>query len=220
MLSRRQLLLGLLSGAAGLACPTLAMRLDTDRVLEVAGSDYGEASVFAAREWLSLLESLGSEPARQQMEAVNRFFNEWVAWQDDTRVWGEEDYWATPLETLAAAAGDCEDFSIAKYVSLRLLGVANANLRLIYVNARLPEGNQAHMVLGHYETPASIPLVLDNIRTDILPASQRNDLLPVFSFNSEGIWVGGQARSAGDPTARLSRWRDVLRRLQLEGITP
>ncbi len=76
------------------------------------------------------------------------------------------------------------------------------------------------MVLGHYDTPTAVPRILDNIRPEISVASARDDLIPVFSFNSEGIWVGGQSRSAGDPTARLSRWRNVLRRLQQEGIQP
>lgn len=220
MLLRRQVVFGLLASGAGLAWPALAMRGESDRILTAARREYGEAAVFAARQWLSLLESLRAASESEQLASVNGFFNEWVAWQDDIQVWGEKDYWATPLETLAAAAGDCEDFSIAKYVSLRLLGMSNAKLRLIYVNARLPAGNQAHMVLGHYPTPAAIPQILDNIRGDIVPASSRSDLIPVFTFNSEGLWVGGQSGSAGDPTARLSRWRNVLRRLQLEGIMP
>lgn len=220
MLTRRLFLFGALATGLSFWHPALGMRIDSGQLLDAALQNYGETGVFAAREWLSLLDALKNEPLEDQLKAVNDFFNDWVEWLDDIDVWGEEDYWATPLETLAAAAGDCEDFSIAKYVSLRVLGVPDEQLRLIYVNARLPEGSQAHMVLGYYQVPTAMPLIMDNIRPDIAPAGTRTDLIPVFSFNSAGLWVSGQRQSAGDPTARLSRWRNVLRRLQNEGIQP
>jgi hypothetical protein len=75
------------------------------------------------------------------------------------------------------------------------------------------------MVLGYYPSPDAEPLILDNLIGDILPASRRPDLQPVFSFNSAGLWIGGASRSSADPTARLSRWSRVLERMQTEGIT-
>jgi hypothetical protein len=74
------------------------------------------------------------------------------------------------------------------------------------------------MVLGYYEQPDSIPLILDNLVADIESADQRTDLHPVFSFNSDGLWVGNQAQPQIDPTVRLSRWRDLLDRMQREGF--
>ena len=62
------------------------------------------------------------------------------------------------------------------------------------------------------------PLILDNLITDIRPASRRPDLTPVFSFNSEGLWQGVGGPVAGDPTARLSRWREVLGKARAEGF--
>ncbi|MEX1056620.1 MAG: transglutaminase, partial [Natronospirillum sp.] len=105
-----------------------------------------------------------------------------------------------------------------KYMSLRVLGIPNDRLRMIYVNARLSTGSQAHMVLGYYESPTAQPLILDNIRSDIVLAGQRPDLIPVFSFNSQGLWVGAARSSVADPTSRLSRWRNVLARMQTEGF--
>lgn len=137
----------------------------------------------------------------------------------DPVVWGQNDYWATPLEFIGRAAGDCEDFAIAKYVTLLQLGVPNERLRLIYVRARTAGAKtEAHMVLGYYENPSDEPLILDNLITSIRPASQRPDLTPVFSFNSQGLWVAGQSQSAADPTTRLSRWREVLDRMKQEGL--
>ncbi len=81
------------------------------------------------------------------------------------------------MELLTTNGGDCEDFSIAKYLTLRAMGVPDDQLRIIYVKAL--ELNQAHMVLAWYKTPGSDPLILDNLINDIKPASQRNDLEPV-----------------------------------------
>ena len=160
----------------------------------------------------------------EQLKAVNRFFNRGIRFSDDPIVWRSKDYWATPLETFSKGAGDCEDFVIAKYLSLRLLGIPDEKLRLIYVRARLGGPNssltQAHMVLGYYETPTAQPLVLDNLIGDIQPASRRTDLSPIFSFNSSGLWVQGADRPSASSTERLSRWRDLVARLTEEGFEP
>ncbi|MCX7148165.1 MAG: transglutaminase-like cysteine peptidase, partial [Rhodocyclales bacterium] len=120
--------------------------------------------------------------------------------------------------------GDCEDFAIIKYYSLRDAGVPLAKLRLVYVKATLngPAGpyQQAHMVLAYYPTPNAEPLVLDNLIAEIRPASQRRDLQPVFSFNSEAIWngAGGNAAKGAGGTGQLTRWQDLLQRARKEGF--
>lgn len=156
-----------------------------------------------------------------RLQAINEFFNRRIEFRDDVEVWGQADYWASPLESLARGGGDCEDFAIAKYFSLLALGVPWASLRMVYVRAQIggPGGpTQAHMVLAYYAFPAAEPLILDNLITDVRPASRRPDLEPVFSFNSEGLWQGVGAQAAGDPVARLSRWREVLAKARAEGF--
>lgn len=96
-------------------------------------------------------------------------------------------------------------------------GVPSAKLRLVYVRAQIGAVTQAHMVLAYYRDPMAEPLILDNLLGDIRPASRRPDLTPVFSFNAEGMWQGVGASSAGDPSARLSRWRDMLTKAKAEG---
>ena len=158
------------------------------------------------------------DPSR--LLAVNEFFNLRIEFSADQEIWGQPDYWATPLQTLAAGRGDCEDYVIAKYTVLLAMGVSRQRLRLVYVRARVPDepAPVAHMVLAYYATPMGEPLLLDNLRAEVLPASQRNDLTPVFSFNSEGLWQGVGQSTAGDPMARLSRWRDTWQRIQQEGF--
>jgi predicted transglutaminase-like cysteine proteinase len=115
--------------------------------------------------------------------------------------------------------GDCEDFAIAKYFSLINLGIPIAKLRLVYVRAlqQGPNGpvQQAHMVLAYYASPNADPAVLDNLIPEIRPASRRNDLSPIFSFNSSGLWQGTGNQSS---TSNLSRWQDLLARARAEGF--
>jgi predicted transglutaminase-like cysteine proteinase len=181
---------------------------------------YGQGGLNVLEEWFALLERLRGQDVQAQLRDVNDFFNRRVRWVEDIRVWGEEDFWATPLEALGKGQGDCEDYSIAKYITLKQLGVPGERLRMIYVRARIGRSQitQAHMVLGYYSTPNAEPLVLDNISPSISPASQRNDLDPVFSFNSDGLWAGGGSESRADPLARLSRWRSVIGRMQSQGF--
>jgi predicted transglutaminase-like cysteine proteinase len=181
---------------------------------------YGQSGLAVLEEWFALLERLRGQEVQMQLREVNDFFNRRVRWIDDIHVWGQKDYWATPLEAMGKAQGDCEDYSIAKYITLKQLGVSGERLRMIYVRARIGRSQitQAHMVLGYYSTPSAEPLVLDNIVPSITPASQRTDLDPVFSFNSEGLWAGGTTQSRADPLARLSRWRSVVERMQSQGF--
>ncbi len=74
------------------------------------------------------------------------------------------------------------------------------------------------MVLAHYAAPGAEPSILDNLVADIRPASRRRDLEPVFSFNGEGLWQGVGTNRAGDPAARLSRWREVQVKARAEGF--
>jgi predicted transglutaminase-like cysteine proteinase len=171
--------------------------------------------------WRALLDDLDDRSELEQLALVNEFFNLHVRFADDREIWGVADYWATPLEALERGYGDCEDYSVAKYITLGLLGVPIERLRITYVRADTAYTGaavpQAHMVLAYYPAPGAQPLILDNLVNQLLPASARPDLQPVFGFNSEGRWVAG-IRAAADPTARLSRWRDLLRRLGQESL--
>ena len=167
------------------------------------------------REWKQLLSSSHSAVETEKLKKANDFFNQRIAFNDDITIWGQSDYWATPLETIGRGNADCEDFSIAKYYSLLDMGIPLAKLRLVYVKANLNGSQQAHMVLAYYASPTSDPLVLDNLITDIRPASRRTDLSPIFSFNSAGLWQG-----TGNQTSKsnLSRWQDLLQRARAEGF--
>jgi len=172
--------------------------------------------------WANLLASAREQPDGEKLRLVNDFFNRNTHFEEDQKLWAVPDYWATPLETMSTGAGDCEDFSIAKYFTLKAIGIPIERLRLVYVKAQIggPSSgmNQAHMVLAYYSNPDSEPLVLDNLISEIRPASRRTDLTPVFSFNSDGIWAGTGNKDPNADSSRLSRWRDLLARARAEGF--
>lgn len=152
---------------------------------------------------------------RERLEAINLFFNR-VPFVTDREHWGVEDYWASPAEMLSSRGGDCEDFSVAKYFALKELGVPIGKLRITYVKAvRI---NQAHMVLAYYPQPDAEPLILDNLDQHVRPASERPDLVPVYSFNDEDLLVAGSdARLArrGSPL-QIRMWSALLDKLEQE----
>ena len=197
--------------------------VDFDRMQNVLSQRFGPAAVASLRDWQKLLKESADQPVSVKLTRVNDFFNRRIRFGEDLEIWGQIDYWATPMETLGRGAGDCEDFTIAKYLTLLLLNIPDEKLRLIYVQARLAGVNgrsvtQAHMVLAFYPVPDAEPLILDNLINDLQPASRRPDLQPVFSFNSQGLWQGAAgARGAGGPT-NLSRWQELLRRARAEGF--
>ena len=173
---------------------------------------YGKEASKKVEGWRKLINELQGEDLDEKLYEINRFFNRFD-FVDDLVHWQQKDYWATPIEFIATGAGDCEDYTIAKYFSLIELGIPEQQLRLMYVTAL--ELRQPHMVLAYYETPTSIPLVLDNINRRILPANKRRDLSPIYSFNGNGLWAakamgtGRKLRGSGP----MKMWDDMVERL-------
>lgn len=189
------------------------------QILQIAEKRYGNLGPAKGRieSWNQMLQSERNAPEREQLNAVNRFFNQQLRFQDDMQIWHQTDYWATPVEALIKGAADCEDYALAKYFSLRELGIPSEKLRITYVKALTQ--NQAHMVLTFYSSPTADPLVLDNLIGDIRPASQRKDLLPVYAFNAEGLYLPGtNGGKRSSDSKKLSRWQDVLQKMQAEGF--
>ncbi|MFZ3152379.1 cysteine protease LapG [Pseudomonas sp.] len=186
-------------------------------ILQNAESRYGNLGAAKQRiqAWEAQIKASGSSSERDKLNEVNRFFNRQIRFTDDIRLWKQNDYWATPIEMLVKGEGDCEDYSIAKYFTLRRLGIPSDKLRITYVKAL--NYNQAHMVLTYYASPGAEPLVLDNLINAIKPASQRKDLLPVYAFNAEGLYLPGSNSKKSD-SKKLSRWQDILKKMRTEGF--
>ena len=167
--------------------------------------------------WFKVLDESQGLSEQEKITKVNNFFN-LFRFVDDIKLWGVSNYWATPMEFIGVNGGDCEDFSIAKYFTLLQLGIPDDKLRITMVKAT--SVNQYHMVLAYYETPGSIPLVLDNLDRQIKPATQRQDLIPVYSFNGRQLWLNkekGRGVLAGS-SGRLEKWNDLKNRLGVERL--
>ena len=119
-------------------------------------------------------------------------------------------------EMLGSNGGDCEDFTIAKYFTLKELGVPIRRLRLTYVKAL--SLNQAHMVLAYYLEPNAVPLILDNLINEVKPASERPDLIPVYSFNDDDLLIvrQGQRDVSAGSSSQIRLWRALLDKLEKE----
>ena len=171
-----------------------------------------EEVVRMLREWQNLILSNKSISEIDKLKKVNQFFNQ-LEFVDDIDNWGEDDYWATPNEFIVCQAGDCEDFSIAKYFTLCAMGVPEGKLSLTYVKAL--KYNAHHMVLTYDSTLGTEPLILDNIINTVKPASERSDLIPIYSFNGTNLWLAEQQHRGKfvGSSNRLKRWKNLLERM-------
>jgi predicted transglutaminase-like cysteine proteinase len=184
----------------------------TDEVIAWAKQHFGDQAGDRVASWHRLMQEGDQIDEIEKLRRVNDFFNQ-IPYQTDTELWGKDDYWATPLELLVREGGDCEDYSIAKYFTLKEMGVAEEKMRIMYVKSI--KLNQSHMVLTYYPEPSSIPKVLDNLNPQLLSASHRLDLTPVYSFNADGLWLAkslGRGKKVGS-SARLSLWQELKKRM-------
>ena len=189
----------------------------TDKLLNKILDIYGTEAKNRLLEWQSVVYDNKKAKEEEKLEIVNTFFNK-SNFVNDIDHWNVEDYWATPVEFLSTDGGDCEDFSIAKYFTLREMGVPVEKMRIMYVKAI--ELNQAHMVLTYYPTPDAEPVILDNLINEIKLASSRNDLVPVYSFNADGLWLAkerGKGRRVGS-SERIKMWQDLGHRIKNNNV--
>lgn len=174
------------------------------------------AAQFVPTAAAALLPRAASEPLL--VERVHRHFNA-LRRVSDRRMWGQDDYWATPAELLRAGGGDCEDVAVAKYFALRERGVPARRLRLVY--ARLFDGTrdrfEAHVVLWYRPDGAAEWRVLDSLRERVQRVGERRDLLPRLLFNELQVarWEVGGTEAVLGGTDLLQPWHRLLARARL-----
>ena len=139
--------------------------------------------------WLEIVEQLRNHDRSTQINMVNKFING-GDYALDSKNWGIDDYWATPSQFLARD-GDCEDFAIAKYLTLKWLGMNAANMRIVVLQDRKRRTN--HAVLAVYEENNIV--ILDNLINRPMPASAIHHYKPIFSINEEAWWLHMSKRS-------------------------
>jgi len=188
----------------------------TENQLSKIIAKYGEKAQRRVEIWDNVIQNAKSKDILHKLKDVNDFWNK-LRYKRDIAHWKKNDYWATPFEFLGTGAGDCEDYAIAKYYSLKKLGVPDSKLRITYVKLKRlrTKYEEAHMVLTYYHKPGATPIVLDNVNKKLKLASKRPDLRPIYSFNATGLW---QAKNRGKTSVRvgsnnLRNWKSMLSRI-------
>jgi predicted transglutaminase-like cysteine proteinase len=134
-------------------------------------------------EWRQLVSRLADKPRRERIDKVNAFFNR-IPYVVDASNWGVADYWATPLQFLSRA-GDCEDYAVAKYVTLRQLGFSSDEMRVVVLddtNLRVP-----HAILTVVDGDRL--LVLDNQIPDVVDSKRILHYKAIYSINENRWWL-------------------------------
>lgn len=133
-------------------------------------------------EWNRFIEQMRPLSRDKQLDEVNRFFNA-SPYTIDLVNWGVSDYWATPGQFLSKS-GDCEDYAIIKYMSLRNLGWAVSDLRIVVLedqNLKI-----VHTVLAVALRGST--LILDNQITVVTDERRIRHYRPIYAVNEEGWW--------------------------------
>lgn len=150
---------------------------------------YDEACAIQIRgrcvvgEWRHLVRSLEGRARRERIDAVNAFFNR-QPYVLDPVAWGAPDYWTSPLQFLSRS-GDCEDYAVAKYVTLRQLGFPPSELRIVVLDD-LNLGI-AHAVL--VVADGDRLLVLDNQIPQVIEARRILHYRAIYSINEDRWWL-------------------------------
>ncbi len=153
-----------------------------DEVFVAIGREHGPEAEKRIRKIMDIIQANHDKPVMEKLELTNDFLNN-IPWIADSNLWKREDYWATPFETVTTFGGDCEDIAIAKYVMLRLMGIPDNSLGFAYVETHEKE---RHMVLAFKENADSPLYVLDNQNPNVVPGSERRDLLAIYIFKNDG----------------------------------
>ncbi len=148
-------------------------------------------------EWARFLDTLRQANPERQISSINEFINA-NTFISDRDNWDMKDYWSAPGEFFANG-GDCEDYVISKYLSLRRLGFRADDLRLVVLidqTRRL-----AHAVLVVKLDGRT--LVLDNLDDRVLSWSELPHYRPLYSLNEQAVWLHVTVRE----TAQLAQAR-------------
>lgn len=138
----------------------------------------------SVKDWKRMVEGLKGKPLRAQLERVNDFGNAFPYITDQVN-WGMEDYWETPYEFFDIS-GDCEDYAISKYYSMRALGVPADKMRIMIVQD-FNLGGVIHAILGVYGDGTLY--ILDNQIKQLIEARSIYHYKPIYGINEQGWWA-------------------------------
>ncbi|MGA8261234.1 MAG: transglutaminase-like cysteine peptidase [Arenicellales bacterium] len=165
--------------------------------------------VEAIKKLMDQGRSLRPDHEMTMLRDVTRFFYRNISVMDDRQVWGWADYWASPMETLCAGAGDSEDFAIAKYYTLLAMGVPESQMRIVYAQSTWV----GPVMVLLYTTTHGQRIVLYNDRMWTLNTVMSRHLLqPVYAFDEDAFWLAnaGWTFARLDGAKKIEQWNRVL----------
>lgn len=140
--------------------------------------------------WADLRGKLEGKSLAEQLRLVNTFWNSWP-YREDKDNWGQPDYWEIPAEFLKKS-GDCEDYAIVKYFTLKEMGVDPKSMRIVVLRDTIR--NLAHAVLVVYSDGDAF--VLDNLSNIVLSHRRISNYSPQYSVNEFGRWAHIKGKKA------------------------
>lgn len=148
------------------------MRMDCNRV--------GPGCMY--NQWRQLVIKAQTLPRLQQLYLINREMNR-ARYIVDPENWGREDYWESLYEFLMRD-GDCEDYAIAKYMTLKELGVPPQDMRIVILQDY--NLNLMHAVLS--VTFGGSNYILDNQLQQVVLDTAIHHYEPIYSINETHWW--------------------------------
>lgn len=168
------------------------------------------ASELRIKAWRAFIDSADSYSSEQQLlQSVNRFIN-YNRYRPDSEGGALSENWHAPWEFMASGAGDCEEYAMTKLFTLQAMGLPADRMRLVYV--LLKDSKQPHLVLMYKSPALPEPVILDNLKPQLLSAGLRTDLYPVFGFNLDRFWLmrDWQSSIASELKLALPGWQNIV----------
>jgi predicted transglutaminase-like cysteine proteinase len=162
-----------------------------EATLAACRSNNGNCSA-GARRFLEIVELGHKHHGRARLGEINRAVNVSIRPLSDRAQYGVDDFWASPLATLEAKAGDCEDYAIVKYVALLRSGTIPDDLRFVIVHDR--RRNIDHAVVAVRLDEAW--LILDNRHLILVNAEEARHYAPLLVLDHRGV---RELAAAGPP---------------------
>ncbi len=152
----------------------------------------------AALKFLDIIDAARLRDGRARLGEINRAVNLAIKPVSDLAQYGRIDVWTSPLATLTKGGGDCEDYAIAKFVALRLAGIAPDDLRIVIMHDTIHNDDHAVAAArldGHW-------LTLDNRRMAMVEDSAVRNYRPTFVIDQRGVMRYGEPQLFADATGR------------------
>ena len=170
----------------------VAHKLEDERVqLALCDGDRERCVSEAALKFLRIVDAGRQRQGRARLGEINRAINLAIRPMEDLEQYGEVDVWSSPLVTFNTGAGDCEDYAIAKYVALQMVGIPAEDLRIVVVIDADGKGHAVTSVRSDGRW-----LILDNQLTAIVEDVNAHTYRARFVIEESGVMEYSEAPRA------------------------